>query len=471
MQTSISTSDDVIRPHAPVALLTVEQVSKTYPQSLAGLQVMFHQLTGRHKKGFTALNAVSFSLEHGESVALVGRNGSGKSTLLQLLAGTLQPDNGVIRCRGRMAALLELGAGFNPEFSGSENIHLNARLLGMSKRELDQKFDAIAAFADLGAFLYQPLKTLSSGMQVRLAFSVAAHTEPDLFLVDEALSVGDEAFQRKCIGRIQQMREAGTTLLFVSHSAQSVLELCDRALLLDAGELLLDGAPKQVMASYHRLLYASPDARDGVRAQILCGEDDRPSSRPRSDAGAVEHEIDPAWFVSDLMANTAQIYGSGGAEICQPMLLDSRGFRVNLLRHGEHYRYVYDVRFFGPEFGVRMGCMVRNVNGVELAGLTTHAPQSGMSLNGGTVRVVLPFVCRLMPGTYFLNAGVMARRDDEEVYLQRVMDALMFRVVPEHGLRASGFFNLSDDTCDGEVRYMILDESPAQSASISHRKS
>ncbi len=449
--------------NAPI--LTIERACKIYPTATAGLHVLWRQLRGQKQQGFTALQSISFNVGRGESVALVGRNGSGKSTLLQLIAGTLQPDAGVVRCRGRMAALLELGAGFNPEFSGRENVLLNARLLGMSEREIDQKFDAIAAFADLGTFIDQPLKTLSSGMQVRLAFSVAAYTEPDLFLVDEALSVGDEAFQRKCIGRIQQMRESGTSLLFVSHSAQNVLELCDRALLLDAGELLLDGQPKHVMAAYHRLLYAAPDERTILRDKLAHDNvEDNSDFETQAAANAAVHEVDPAWFASDMAATAAQSYGAGGAKICQPMLIDERGFRVNLLRHGETYRYVYDVIFDSAETGVRMGCMIRNINGVELAGLTTHPLNQGMDVAANlVVRVVLAFVCRLMPGTYFLNAGVMARRGEEDVYLHRLLDAMMFRVTPDQTLRASGFVNLSDDMEGFEVRYMKLDSSIAAS--------
>ena len=220
---------------------------------------------------FWALNAVSFDIRKGETVGIVGRNGSGKSTLLQLVCGTLNPTHGTITTNGRIAALLELGSGFNPEFSGRENVYMNAAVLGLSREETDARFSEIEAFAEIGEFIDQAVKTYSSGMMVRLAFAVAINVEPQILIVDEALSVGDELFQRKCFARIEAIKESGATILFVSHSGSAVVELCDRAILLDSGEKLIEGAPKSIIGKYQKLLYAPREKVASIRQEIISG--------------------------------------------------------------------------------------------------------------------------------------------------------------------------------------------------------
>jgi lipopolysaccharide transport system ATP-binding protein len=196
---------------------------------------------------FWALNNISFEINKGETVGIIGRNGSGKSTLLQIIAGTINPTKGSIKTNGRIAALLELGSGFNPEFTGLENIYLNATILGLRKREIDGLLEDILSFAEIGDFIKQPVKIYSSGMLVRLAFAVSAHVMPDILIVDEALTVGDELFQRKCLARIESLKKAGATILFVSHSAELVKNLCDHVILIDHGEQLSAGTPKLIV--------------------------------------------------------------------------------------------------------------------------------------------------------------------------------------------------------------------------------
>lgn len=240
------------------AIIQVSGLSKCYqiygrPQDRLRQAIVprLQRLAGRppvcYYQDFWALREVSFEVGYNETVGIVGRNGSGKSTLLQLICGTLSPTAGKVETHGRIAALLELGAGFNPEFTGRENVYLNAAVLGLSQDEIRGRFDAIAAFADIGPFIDQPVKTYSSGMVVRLAFSVAINVEPDILVVDEALAVGDELFQRKCFSRIEALKAGGTTVLFVSHSGSTVVELCDRAILLEGGELLAMGSPRHIV--------------------------------------------------------------------------------------------------------------------------------------------------------------------------------------------------------------------------------
>ena len=201
---------------------------------------------------FWALRDINFELRQGQTLGVVGRNGSGKSTLLQILCGTLTPTEGQINCHGRIAGLLELGSGFNPEFTGIENIFLNASLLGLKQKDIDSRLDSILAFADIGEHIHQPVKTYSSGMALRLAFAVQANIEPDILIVDEALAVGDELFQKKCFSRLSQLKQQGTSILLVTHSCAQIIQHCDQALLLHKGQQQLLGQPSIITTTYQQ---------------------------------------------------------------------------------------------------------------------------------------------------------------------------------------------------------------------------
>src|SRR4051812_14418767 len=218
---------------------------------------------------FWALRDISFEVGKGEAVGIIGRNGSGKSTLLQIVTGTLAPTEGSVEANGRIAALLELGSGFNPEFTGRENVYLNGLLLGLTRSEVESRFDAIAAFADIGDPLDQPVKTYSSGMVLRLAFAVQVQVEPDILIVDEALAVGDALFQKRCFQRIERLVSQGTTLLFVSHEQEAVRTLTQRALLLDRGRVASWGLSSTVVLDYRRLLHKAENAAFEAAAQDL----------------------------------------------------------------------------------------------------------------------------------------------------------------------------------------------------------
>src|SRR5437660_8471983 len=207
----------------------------------------------RRHKAFWALHNISFELDKGDIVGIIGPNGCGKSTLLQIIAGTLEPTQGEVWHEGRISALLELGAGFDPEFTGSENVFMNASLLGLSRRETDALFPQIERFAEIGDFLYQPVKTYSSGMYVRLAFAIAASVDPEILLVDESLAVGDSVFQHRCLRRMQELQERGTTVLFVSHDLAAVRALCARAILLSGGRIIEDGKRADGLNRYQKI--------------------------------------------------------------------------------------------------------------------------------------------------------------------------------------------------------------------------
>jgi len=394
-------------------------------------------LGARHKlyREFWALRDIAFDVPRGETFGIVGRNGSGKSTLLQIICGTLAPSCGEIAVNGRVAALLELGAGFNPEFTGRENVYLNGAVLGLSREEIDTRFDAIASFADIGPFIEQPVKSYSSGMYVRLAFAVAINVDPDILIVDEALSVGDEAFQRKCFARLQQIRDNGATVLLVSHSAGLVTEMCNRALLLDRGEQLLLGAPKHVIARYHRLVYAPPEQAEALR-EVLRSEiagDIATLDASVVAATTAPNEDPDAYFDESLVPQSTLHYPSRGARILDPHIRTPTGSRVNVLRSGSSYVYVFIVKFDLPAFRVRFGMLIRTVTGLELGGGVSAPPDGAVEVVSAQeeYEVRFHFRCLLAPGAYFLNAGVLGVVGETEEFLDRQVDAAMFRVMAD----------------------------------------
>lgn len=418
--------------------IALSGVSKSYPIYQKPHHRLLQMMTrekARWFREFHALRGIDLTVARGETVGIVGRNGSGKSTLLQVICGTLAPNAGVVDVNGRIAALLELGAGFNPEFTGRENVSLNASILGLSESDIAGRFDEIEAFADIGEFIDQPVKTYSSGMYVRLAFAVAINVQPEILVIDEALSVGDEGFQRKCYARIDAIRDAGATVLFVSHSAGAVVDLCDRAVLLDQGELIAEGTPKHVVSQYQRLLHAPAERVPGIRGEI--------QAMPRSDHAAVSvptvrsqpaapapRTPEPYWDAG-LVAPAPVTYENRGAEIHDPHLQTLDGRRVNVLAPGETYVYAYRLSLQQTVAGVRCGMMIRTTTGIDLGGCVSERQHDELAVvpGGSELEVRLRFRCLLAPGVYFLNAGIVARIAEGEEFVNRWVDVAMFRVM------------------------------------------
>lgn len=433
-----------------IDVANVGKVFPVYAKPHHRLLQMFSTASAKSRwfREFRALDGVSFQVGRGETLGIVGRNGSGKSTLLQIICGTLSASSGTVAVRGRIAALLELGAGFNPEFTGRENVYMNGALLGLSREQMGARFEQIVAFADIGEFIDQPVKSYSSGMYVRLAFAVAIHVDPDILIIDEALSVGDEAFQRKCYARIEKIRSDGATIIFVSHSASSVLELCNRAVLLDHGQLLAIGEPKAVVARYQKILYAPADKaaqlREAYLAQAVLLSEEADESSPEAMPETVVDEGDEdcaVYFDAGLVSQSSFRYESHGAHIEDPHIETLSGRRVNVLGAGQEYVYVYTVAFSRVATGVRFGMMIKSVSGVELGGAASsnvHTPTPVVEA-GCHVRVVFRFRAMVTAGTYFMNAGVTGRLDEEEIFLDRILDAVVFRIPPDSERIATGF--------------------------------
>jgi lipopolysaccharide transport system ATP-binding protein len=320
---------------------------------------------------FWALNDVSFQVRKGETVGIIGRNGSGKSTLLQLICGTLSPTNGNVETNGRIAALLELGSGFNPEFTGRDNVYMNAALLGLNKVEIDQRFDAIAAFADIGQFIDQPVKTYSSGMYVRLAFSVIAHVLADILVVDEALSVGDAVFNQKCMRFIRAFQERGT-LLFVSHDMASVQNLCQSSVWLGQGQVKQFGASKQVAAAYlqHTLqeVYGEGIKLDSAEASANSSYNESPEDEPPDKPPVVEYESK-----MQLRDNLQDASGwkAGGAEILSAVLENMSSKDNGVFLGGEKVRMVIHAKASQDLHSPILGFVFKDRLGQDLFGENT----------------------------------------------------------------------------------------------------
>ncbi|MEM9922235.1 MAG: ABC transporter ATP-binding protein [Cyanobacteria bacterium P01_D01_bin.50] len=430
-----------------ISLQNVSKCFKRYAHPVDRLkELLLPQKT--YAQEFWALQDINLKVPKGHSLGIVGRNGSGKSTLLQIVVGTLTTTSGEARVNGRISALLELGSGFNSEFTGRQNVFLNGRLLGLEQQQIEAKFDDIAAFADIGDFIEQPVKTYSSGMFIRLAFAVAINVEPDILVVDEALAVGDEAFQRKCFSRIQAIQDSGGTILFVSHSASHVIELCDSAVLLDRGDLLLYGSPKSVITNYHKLIYAPADKIESLREEIkninsqnveknLHPDDkvNKLTTKVLNSKSQLLEQYDP-----NLIPKSTIYYIPRGAEIEEPHITTVNGQRINILNRRNEYIYTYKVNFLQSAFRVRFGMMIKTVSGVELGGAASHTFEKPIdSIEAGDIiEVKFKFDCNLQPGVYFLNAGVVGTIDGTEVFLHRIHDVAMFRVQPEEDILTTG---------------------------------
>jgi lipopolysaccharide transport system ATP-binding protein len=412
----------------------------------------------RFYQEFVAVRDVDLAIHRGETVGIVGRNGSGKSTLLKLICGLLEYTAGELSVHGHIAPMLTLGAGFDPYFTGRENAILNASILGLTDTEVHDRLDDIASFAELGDFFDAPVKSYSSGMYSRLAFAVAINADPEILVIDEVLAVGDEAFTRKCFARIEEIKKNGATILFVSHSPNLVIELCDRAVLMEAGERVLTADPKTIISRYQKLLYSS-DTRRAVTLEEIRDLDARRSSSiggisRTSNASPVENsksvgspeasracaKLDPT-----LESKSTMEYERRGAYIENARVLDSIGRPVNVLYIGGTFTFAYEVTFLEPAFCVRFGMLLKSVTGFELAGQASHRAEDAIARVecGSKAKVRFRFRTLLVPGSYFLNAGVLGFLDGGETYLHRILDVVMLRIEPDEQSLITGQVDLS----------------------------
>ena len=394
----------------------------------------------RFYRDFWALRDVSFDVEPGATVGIIGRNGSGKSTLLQLVCGTLTPTTGSVELQGRVAALLELGAGFNPEFTGRDNVFMYGAVLGLTEQEIKDRYDHILAFADIGTFIDMPVKTYSSGMFVRLAFSVAINVDPDILIVDEALAVGDARFQQRCMAKLRQLQERGVSVLFVSHDVEAVKRLCRHVLILHDGQVVIQGDPLS-MANWYLALSTLDFDLDRLRhmqesdAQRSAREASAPPA-PIVDPGTVAAGERPGAGGGEANLDLPEFklfrHGDGNAKITDVFLADVRGRRLEAVTLGQIIRVIIDVEFHSDQSGHVVGFYMRDRLGTDVVGLNTWQERIELPEPrcGAVIRYAFELSLDLKPGYYSLSPAV-AYQQDVQQWMDWIENAIIFRVVDD----------------------------------------
>jgi lipopolysaccharide transport system ATP-binding protein len=439
---------EIIAPAVEETVISINGVGKSYAMYDSPSHRLWQGIFGRRKKfyhEFWALRGVTLDIKRGETVGIVGRNGSGKSTLLQIIAGTLTPTEGTITVNGRVAALLELGSGFNPEFTGRENVYLNAAILGLKRHEIDARLQSILDFADIGEFIDQPVRSYSSGMVVRLAFAVIVHVDADILIIDEALAVGDAFFSQKCMRFLREFQKRGT-LLFVSHDAAAVTNLCARALWLQSGQPRMLGSSQEIVESYMAQEHAvSRGQATGEQVEIV-GSRKRVSRKedPTNVLAAQEDFRTDDWMAAGLVNrirvfefnpdNVGIQFGARSATV-EHVELRVQGRDARLIRGGEIVELDVSVRLEQALNEVIIGFYVKDRLGQRLFGDNTyfahrHQPPGGEP--GQLLRATFKFRMPVLPvGSYMVDAAVATGNQDDHTQQHWVNDALEFRALDE----------------------------------------
>lgn len=415
-----------------IKVTDLEKVYKLYDKPSDRLKEALHIGRGKHHTEHRALKGVNMTIRQGECVGIIGANGSGKSTILKIITGVLSQTAGEVEVNGRISALLELGAGFNMEYNGIENIYLNGTMIGFSKKEIDQKLDEILAFADIGDYVYQPAKTYSSGMFVRLAFAVAINIDPEILIVDEALSVGDVFFQAKCYHKFEEFKEMGKTIVFVSHDLSSISKYCDRVVLLNQGIKLGEGAPKQMIDTYKQVLvgqYTAPEAE----GECLLDDEQLRAMAAKGVDGSKLDGCNP-----DLLE-----YGSKKAQITEYYITDEKGTRTSTVIKGSaftiHMRVEMTERIAAPIFAFT----IKNVRGTEITGTNTMFEKAFLeSVEAGeTKEITFTQDMNLQGGDYLLSLGVTGYEEDDFTVYHRLYDVLNVTVISDKD--TVGFYDMN----------------------------
>ncbi len=402
----------------------VSKVYKLYDRNRDRLKEALHIGKNIRSREHFALDDVSFDVYRGETVGIIGTNGSGKSTILKIITGVLNQTSGELAISGRISALLELGAGFNMEFTGIENIYLNGTMLGFSEKEIDDKLESILEFADIGDFVYQKVKTYSSGMFVRLAFAVAINIDPEILIVDEALSVGDVFFQNKCYRKFEDFKKQGKTILFVSHDLGSISKYCDRVVLLERGHKIGEGEPKEIIDMYKKVLV-------GQLEQAVATN----KSEQLSDGAK--------WKDLMQLSPNADEYGSGLAEFEDFCAYDNSGTITNTIIKGDDFTVKVKVRFFTTIQDPIFALSFKNMQGTEITGTNTMFEKitTGTFSEGETVVVTFTQNMSLQGGEYLISLGCVGYREGNFTVYHRLYDVFNLTVISSKN--TTGFYDMN----------------------------
>jgi len=443
---------------------------KLYKEPKDRLKEALHPFKKKYHREFFALNKINLDIKQGEILGIVGRNGAGKSTMLKLISGIIQPSSGLIKVNGSVSALLELGSGLNPDFTGMQNIYFFGTMMGFSREEMKMRVNDIIDFAEIGDFISQPLKTYSSGMKARLGFALAININPTILIVDEVLAVGDELFRRKCFTKMENLFKSGCTVIYVSHSSATINDICTRAILLDKGEIILDGTAKLVTTFYQKLLFAGPKKQQKTREEIIqlnqdekkkklyTSEIEDEKTNPTKKDTPTENkdkENQPtpslsegvrqkSYFIPGLKPKSTVEYKNYDVDITDIHIKTPNGSKVNALVLNEQYIYTYNVKFNIDAKNVIFGTSIKTTNGVLLWGMNSQSQEKVIHQvrKGDTYLVEYDFACHLLPGIYYANAGVTSMNNSKRIYLNRIMDALVFKVQTDPGIGAKGLVQL-----------------------------
>ena len=413
--------------------IEVKDVSKTYkyyPNSKnIILQIISDTINSKrmYYETYEALNKISFSVYPGETVGIVGKNGSGKSTLLEIIAGTLMPDEGSVKTNGRIGALLELGSGFNPDFTGIENILFSAQIMGIKKKRIQAILQNIIDFADIGDFIRKPIRTYSSGMVVRLAFSVQSHTDPKILIVDEALAVGDELFQKKCFNHLDNLKKKGVAILLVTHSCQQINKHCDRAILINRGEIKIIDKPTVVTTMYQQLIN-----KDDSRWNEIIKNTMTSFKNTRAENIGEEKDLAKENFDRELITKSKISYEAKGAKIISTKIRSkNKEEYLNELEFGEDFEIEILYESSREIDGVYFGCHISNKDGQRLTGQRMPpeiAEKPLLISKNSTWKISYSFKGSLWPGIYFIGAGIYMNEGEQKEFIHRVIDSMAFRI-------------------------------------------
>lgn len=404
-----------------IEIKNISKIYNLYNKPSDRLKEALFSRKSRHTE-FAALNDVSFNVNKGEILGIIGKNGSGKSTILKIITSVLTPTSGECIVKGKIAALLELGAGFNMEYTGIENIYLNGQMIGFSKDEMDKKLQDIIDFADIGEHIYQPVKTYSSGMFARLAFSVAISVDPDILIVDEALSVGDVFFQNKCYRRFEEFRDRGKTILFVTHDMGSVIRYCNRCVLLNAGKKVAEGKPQEMVDLYKRIMVG----------QWNENEENTNESLPIQSSNVKNDQL---WKDQISTNPDVEVYGDGRADIIDFGIFSDTGDIGNNIYKGDYYSVKMKVRINEDHLNPIFAFKLRDVKGTELTGTNTMLEDIDTSQckKGDIVTITFRQKQYLQPGQYLVSLGCTAFEGDQFVVYCRNYNCCVLGVVAQKG--------------------------------------
>ncbi|SHH33924.1 ABC transporter ATP-binding protein [Tepidibacter thalassicus] len=410
------------------------KIYKLYDKPIDRLKESLSFIKKSYHRDFYALNNVSFAVKKGETVGIIGKNGSGKSTLLKIITGVLSPTLGSVKSSGKISALLELGAGFNPEYTGIENIYLNGTMMGYKRDEIDEKLDSILEFADIGEFIYHPVKTYSSGMFVRLAFAVAINVDPDILIVDEALSVGDIFFQSKCYKKFDEFKNKGKTILFVTHDVGSIIKYCDRAIVLNDGILVEEGLPSEMVDVYKKIL-VNLYSKEDVEEKVL--------------SDSVDTKVD--WKKSLNINPNYLDYGNKNAEIIDFGVFDDKNNLTNTITKGKEFKLVFKVKFNESIKDPIFAFTIKDFKGTEITGTNTMLEHidTGYVKRGKLVKVVFRQIVTLQGGDYLISLGCTGFESNNLVVYHRLYDVFNIHIVSEKN--SVGFFDLNSKI---DIKYL-----------------